>query len=141
MTRSCCSQYHHHDFQTHRSRSSSFEDTPSTMKITLITLSTMALLSTYVMAGPIAWGLCQTACNAGYCVCCTAAGAVAGMSSLTTLFTFFSSSSSMYELLADANRNLHRRYRYSPCPSWVFGHSGHLYGCVHSTHGSAHPVK
>jgi len=50
-----------------------------TMKITIITLFSIALVSTNVIAGPVAWGLCQSACNAGYCVCCTAAGAIAGM--------------------------------------------------------------
>lgn len=31
-------------------------------------------------AGPITYGACQTACNAGYALCCTQAGAVAGES-------------------------------------------------------------
>jgi len=43
---------------------------------------TFLTLSSSAVAGPIAWGLCQTACNAGYVVCCTAAGVVAGMSHL-----------------------------------------------------------
>jgi len=50
------------------------------MKITIITLFSIALVSTNAIAGPVVWGLCQSACNAGFGVCCTAAGAVAGMS-------------------------------------------------------------
>jgi hypothetical protein len=50
------------------------------MKFPLITISGIALLSSAALAGPISWGLCQTACNAGYGVCCISAGAVAGES-------------------------------------------------------------
>jgi len=48
------------------------------MKIILPAVSAILLLSAYVLAGPIAMGLCQTAYNAGYGVCCVSAGAVAG---------------------------------------------------------------
>ncbi|VEN50320.1 unnamed protein product [Callosobruchus maculatus] len=41
-----------------------------------------AILVAQCQAGPIgaivAYGACQTACNAGYVTCCTAAGATAG---------------------------------------------------------------
>lgn len=67
-----------------------------TMKIAITILSVIALSSTFALAGPISWGLCQTACNAGYCVCCTAAGAVAGMSHLAE------TSIQYYKLSADA---------------------------------------
>ncbi|KAB5588177.1 hypothetical protein CTheo_8379 [Ceratobasidium theobromae] len=38
----------------------------------------MALNVTHVQAGPVAMGLCYSACNAGYVTCCTAAGVTAG---------------------------------------------------------------
>jgi hypothetical protein len=38
----------------------------------------LAILASPVAAGPVAWGLCYTACNAGYGVCLGALGLVAG---------------------------------------------------------------
>ena len=49
------------------------------MRFTITAISLIALSSS-VYAGPIAWGLCQTACNAGWGVCCVGAGGVAGKS-------------------------------------------------------------
>jgi len=115
-----------------------------TMKIVFTTLISIALLSTNVIAGIVAWGFCQSACNAGYGVCCTAAGAVADTSNSDTPVRISCTSirlSSIHRLLADANRNLHRRRRYPPCPSWMFGYSGHLYGRLHPTLGRPLPVK
>lgn len=48
------------------------------MKIIFPAMFAIAVLSAYVLAGPIAMGLCQTACNTGYGVRCVSAGAVAG---------------------------------------------------------------
>ncbi|CAE6407853.1 unnamed protein product [Rhizoctonia solani] len=38
----------------------------------------LALNAGQVQAGPVAMGLCYSACNAGYVTCCASAGAVAG---------------------------------------------------------------
>ncbi|CAE6512885.1 unnamed protein product [Rhizoctonia solani] len=38
----------------------------------------VALNASQVQAGPIAMGMCYSACNAGYVTCCTAAGTTAG---------------------------------------------------------------
>lgn len=40
-------------------------------------------LATSVAAGPIAWGLCQTACNAAWVTCLAGTGFVAGTYMLT----------------------------------------------------------
>ncbi|KAG9075620.1 hypothetical protein FS749_012700 [Ceratobasidium sp. UAMH 11750] len=51
------------------------------MKSSLTQLSVIAFaLATgrSVQAGPIAMGLCYSACNAGYVACCAGAGATAG---------------------------------------------------------------
>jgi hypothetical protein len=57
------------------------------MKFNIIGLTAIALslTSSYVVAGPIAWGTCQTACNVGYGVCCAGAGGIGGKSSLLNL--------------------------------------------------------
>ncbi|CAE7122953.1 unnamed protein product [Rhizoctonia solani] len=44
----------------------------------IVALATVALNAGQVQAGPIAMGLCYSACNAGYVTCCTSAGAIAG---------------------------------------------------------------
>ena len=41
---------------------------------TLTLLALVSLLIVDVNAGPTAYALCQTACNAGYVACCAAAG-------------------------------------------------------------------
>lgn len=71
------------------------------MKITIITLFSIALLSTNVIAGLVAWGLCQSACNAGYGVCSSAAGAIAGMSNSETpsSFSYISPLNMSYQLM------------------------------------------
>ena len=46
--------------------------------IHLVILASATGLVGFVAAGPLTWAGCQTACNAGYVVCCAAAGAVAG---------------------------------------------------------------
>jgi hypothetical protein len=48
-----------------------------TMRFT-ITVISVILLSISAIAGPIAWGLCQSACNAGWGSCCIGAGGIAG---------------------------------------------------------------
>ncbi|CUA77419.1 hypothetical protein RSOLAG22IIIB_02432 [Rhizoctonia solani] len=44
----------------------------------MVTLATLALNAGQVQAGPIAMGMCYSACNAGYVTCCASAGTVAG---------------------------------------------------------------
>ncbi|KAG9082513.1 hypothetical protein FS749_006798 [Ceratobasidium sp. UAMH 11750] len=44
----------------------------------LVAVVAIALSAERVQAGPVAMGLCYSACNAGYVTCCAAAGAVAG---------------------------------------------------------------
>ncbi|CEL57659.1 hypothetical protein RSOLAG1IB_02402 [Rhizoctonia solani AG-1 IB] len=44
----------------------------------VVAFVTVALNAGQVQAGPIAMGLCYSACNAGYVTCCISAGAVAG---------------------------------------------------------------
>ncbi|CAE6474554.1 hypothetical protein ACGC1H_001749 [Rhizoctonia solani] len=44
----------------------------------IVALATLALNAGQVQAGPIAMGMCYSACNAGYVTCCASAGAVAG---------------------------------------------------------------
>ncbi|CAE6506335.1 unnamed protein product [Rhizoctonia solani] len=44
----------------------------------VVALATLALSAGQVQAGPIAMGMCYSACNAGYVTCCTAAGVTAG---------------------------------------------------------------
>ncbi|CAE6406837.1 unnamed protein product [Rhizoctonia solani] len=51
------------------------------MKFSIASAAALAALSLnigQVEAGPIAMGLCYTACNAGYVTCCTVAGVTAG---------------------------------------------------------------
>ncbi|CAE6407261.1 unnamed protein product [Rhizoctonia solani] len=51
------------------------------MKFSLASLAAFAALAFnagQVQAGPIAMGLCYSACNAGYVTCCASAGATAG---------------------------------------------------------------
>ncbi|KAJ3011798.1 UNVERIFIED_CONTAM: hypothetical protein HDU68_001522 [Siphonaria sp. JEL0065] len=50
------------------------------MRFTSLPLLSLFVLaaSTQVSAGPIAWGVCQTACNAGVVVCYAAAGLTFG---------------------------------------------------------------
>ncbi|CAE6494378.1 unnamed protein product [Rhizoctonia solani] len=43
-----------------------------------IALAIVALNAGQAQAGPIAMGLCYSACNAGYVTCCASAGSVAG---------------------------------------------------------------
>ncbi|CEL57606.1 hypothetical protein RSOLAG1IB_02349 [Rhizoctonia solani AG-1 IB] len=43
-----------------------------------VAFAVLALNADQVQAGPIAMGLCYTACNAGYVTCCVTAGAIAG---------------------------------------------------------------
>merc|ERR1712004_54379 len=45
----------------------------------ILLLACLCLFSTNAEAGPIAWGVCQTACNAAYVVCVGAAGGTAGV--------------------------------------------------------------
>lgn len=49
-----------------------------TMKPGIFALFAVIALATTSLAGPIAMGLCQTACNAGYVFCVAEAGFVAG---------------------------------------------------------------
>lgn len=51
------------------------------MKLSVLALIATATLIEVAVAGPIAGGLCYTACNAGYVLCVTSAGSVAGKSS------------------------------------------------------------
>ncbi|CAE6470868.1 unnamed protein product [Rhizoctonia solani] len=44
----------------------------------LVAFATLALNAGQVQAGPIAMGMCYSACNAGYVTCCVSAGTVAG---------------------------------------------------------------
>ncbi|KDN50298.1 hypothetical protein RSAG8_01634, partial [Rhizoctonia solani AG-8 WAC10335] len=37
----------------------------------IVALATLALNAGHVQAGPVAMGLCYSACNAGYVTCCT----------------------------------------------------------------------
>ncbi|KAJ1311555.1 hypothetical protein OPQ81_010039 [Rhizoctonia solani] len=46
--------------------------------IPIVALTAITWNAGQVEAGPIAMGLCYSACNAGYVKCCAAAGAVAG---------------------------------------------------------------
>ena len=48
------------------------------MKISLLAPFATATIVEMAVAGPIAGGLCYTACNAGYVYCVTSGGAVAG---------------------------------------------------------------
>jgi hypothetical protein len=52
----------------------------STMRSTNIIILAFAVISSSAFAGPVAWGICQSACNAGYVVCCAGAGGLAGQS-------------------------------------------------------------
>ncbi|QRV90993.1 transmembrane protein [Ceratobasidium sp. AG-Ba] len=44
----------------------------------LVALIAVTMNVQQAQAGPVAMGLCYSACNAGYVTCCTTAGAVAG---------------------------------------------------------------
>ncbi|CUA77418.1 hypothetical protein RSOLAG22IIIB_02431 [Rhizoctonia solani] len=44
----------------------------------VVAFAAVALNAGQVQAGPIAMGLCYSACNAGYVTCCASAGAIAG---------------------------------------------------------------
>jgi len=59
------------------------------MKFNILTTLFMAIAisSSHVVAGPIAWGSCQTACNVGYGVCCAGAGGIGGKNPLP-VFTY-----------------------------------------------------
>ncbi|KAG9125829.1 hypothetical protein FRC07_006057 [Ceratobasidium sp. 392] len=51
------------------------------MKLSLtsiVAIMTIALSAERAQAGPVAMGLCYSACNAGYVTCCATAGAIAG---------------------------------------------------------------
>jgi len=46
----------------------------------LLTLAPLfAILASTTTGGPIAWGACQTACNAAYCTCLASLGLTAGV--------------------------------------------------------------
>ncbi|CAE6512876.1 unnamed protein product [Rhizoctonia solani] len=44
----------------------------------VVAFAAVALNAGQVQAGPIAMGMCYSACNAGYVTCCTTAGITAG---------------------------------------------------------------
>lgn len=99
-------------------------------------------------AGPATWGLCHSACNAGWVTCCAAAGAVAGeflgatiagkatpppcltMTDCTHAYRLELGECTLGTALM-RHRHLYARPRRSRGPRRLFGRPGRVYGRLH----------
>lgn len=106
------------------------------MKLSSVAVTIILGTSPPVAAGIIAYGLCQSACNAGYAACCAGAGAVACASlhcrrempiAIDEIFIMF--------------RNLHGRYRIAHRAWRVLAGSSRLHGRMHPVLGGTDTVS